>query len=240
MEQKTVFFIISNRVRISTMLRTDMFSLLQKRGVRIVILSRFGADETFIKEFSGTHVHFEPLGKSPSGFLVSASMRIRDTLLKYDDPELSRTLHTLRNIRTGRVVGWRMRDAVLRRLRQIAHPLLPTITRMFTIVERILFANKNYAELFRLYKPSAVLLGTLGSEMEDVVFISHADTFGVPTIVADLPWSYVDNRMFSHPRWNAIFHWSPFQLPVFLMEKKRHIVRTTLPIRRAASIQASI
>lgn len=209
-DMRTYFFVVPTKFRVNTMLRgTLLAELLRRPDTRVVIVSPFAGETDFRTEFDHPRVEHLPLAALNFGYLARAALRLREALLKADHPVLQNALAIMRGTRARRVIrGLSMREYLLIAMRRILQPLRPRIAALFDALEERLLYIPAYESACRTYRPEAVVLGTCDADPQDVVWLACARRFSVRAVVVDLPWNYLDDRMFSPPRPATICVWS--------------------------------
>lgn len=224
---KTYVFVVPSKGRIDILLRSNLYKQLIHSGEnRAIICSRFSEDKSFRKEFSAPSVIHVPLVDLTFSSLAKQVLRLRDMLLKVDSPILRESTLILRGVREHRVIrSVGMRDRVLGVVRMLLRPMRPALVLFFNALESRLLQQPAYVTVCTQYKPGAVIMGTLGVVPDDLVWLVHARTFGVPAFAMDLPWNYFEDRMLSLPRPAHVCAWNDAMAErareEFLMPKSR-------------------
>ena len=200
--QKTIFFVIATRERINFILRTSIFKELKAEGHSLVIISPFGENAEFQKEFAGKNVYFEPLAVISEREKHLSNWR--DKALYIDHPRLkaSRAIHELG---TKRYVPQKTAFTEFKKIiRKIFFAILPSVLRtspkVWGAIEHIFGQNTAAKRLFKRYRPQLVVMASAGAEGQDIALINAARRWGAKTIVTDSNIDVFEFRYFSYPR----------------------------------------
>ncbi|MDP2696292.1 MAG: hypothetical protein Q8O87_03545 [bacterium] len=196
---KTFFFVIPKIGRANFILGTNIFWHLKNNGHRLIIFSPFD-DADFKKKYDGNNIVFLPLVKESQSIITKISLHLRELALTIYRPHLRKSILILKSITAGKALKPSSLEPILRLVSWFILPIRKLIMWLFNRWEEIILRRKDYLQSFNEYNPSAVILGTHGSDINDVIFLAHCRIKKVASIVVDFPWSYLDNRMYAYPR----------------------------------------
>ena len=200
---KTIFFVINSRTRVNFILRTDLFKILQKKkDFKIVIISPFSNDTSFLKEFGSDNVFFEQL-KSLRGYPFKIVALRALALAKPLHPELkkSRMISAFMDRRFQKFPIWVLslrhffRDLILNIL-----PKSISKSEKFWMKFLSFFISKKYGNwLFEKYSPNLVILANAGGDGYEIPFLVSAYFCKIPTVAVDANLDAATYRHFGTP-----------------------------------------
>jgi hypothetical protein len=183
----TIFLSITHGFQARDLLRTDVLTVLQSHGVRVVVLTPNHEDEYFTREFGGPGVCFEPLFMGSSRLEQALGAFRRFVLANF---RLNQTIHAL-NERFHR--SRRPRYVLIRLLNRF-FGRVPAARRAWMRLEALLFPGTQYDAVFRRYAPSLVVTGTPGSIAADAHLLRAARRFRVRTVCVVLSWDNLTSK----------------------------------------------
>jgi len=203
---KTYLFVIPSAFRVNAILRTDIYRTLTKQGnARIVIVSPFAKEEKFKKEFAEA-IHVPSVKLSLP--LVRRISRMRDIILGINHPFFAKARAIERSITEHKVIlKPTTKEITFAWLRAPLRPLRGILAFCFDRLEERVFRISAYDAACRSYAPNAVITGTV-TEPEDAVWLAYARRFGASAHVVDMPWSYIENRVYAPPRPAHLYAWT--------------------------------
>lgn len=220
---KTIFFVIATWQRANFILRTGIFRILKAKGFRMVIISPFGGDKDFIQEFAGVNVVFEPLCRLNKFESIISNWRSEALII--NTPRLVFSGYVKKRV-TRRLKKTTFFSWLTKGLRRLVFFLLPAEIRLspsFWEKLEAIFSNNCCTELFRKYRPAAVILSSAGTEGCDIPFIVVARKLGVTVFATDNNIDAFEFRYFSIPR--RITKWALFSE----VQKKQAIECQSIP-----------
>lgn len=207
---KTYFFIVPSKGRVNTLLRNDIFkTLMLEQGAHAVVFSHMTQDKEFSSEFGQQNIIHRPLERVRISRTLRYFLRLRDMLLKIDSPILIKSSLIVQSVVKNTVVtklSTRSRALVV--LRTVLRPIRPFIAAILNAVEARALHTSSYAAAITEFQPRAIITGTLGVVQDDLVWLAHARSTGVPAVAVDLPWNYFEDRMLSLPRPAHVCVWN--------------------------------
>lgn len=206
--KKTIFLVVPTLQRIDFLLKTRLFGILRSQ-TKMVIISRLPR-ENFLNEIEENEVFFEHLESLKFGTARKNFLRLREVVLKIDTPRLEKEIAIMKSVMAQRPTNKKTaKNIFLKLIRRCLKPIYKILQKIFDEIEEIVFFNKKYERIFKKYKPRAVIIGTLGAEQYDIPVMACARKFKCQIFVADLPWNYLDDKIFSYPRKvYKIFAWN--------------------------------
>jgi hypothetical protein len=203
---KKYVFVIPSPHRVNSILQTDIFKFIAaEHDVKTVIVSAQSADPVFQKDFAqAVHIPLAPLNMN----FVRRVMRLRDLFLEVNLTVLRRARHTARSVSTRNLQAHLpFPERIAHYVRIVLRPFRPITIGLINWLEVRLLRETSYEDLIRTHKPSAIILGTL-TEPQDVMWLALSRRYNIPTYIVDLPWSYLENRLYAVPRPAHIFVWN--------------------------------
>jgi len=205
---KTIFLIVPTVQKIDSLLRAEMLEAL-RTNAKIIIVSPL-EKEFFLHETQKNNVFFEQLKHLKFGFIRKNFLRLREVVLKIDTPRLEKEMAIMKTVMAMRLASNKnFKNTALKFLRYCLKPAMKNIKNFFDKSEEIIFYDGEYQKILKKYEPQAIVVGTLGGDRYDIPWMAIGRANRTQIFVADLPWNYLDNRLFSYPReMTKIFVWN--------------------------------
>lgn len=193
------------------MLRSTTFtSLTEHPDTRILIVSPFAKQEEFLEEFKGSRIEHRLLPLKKFSSAAHFLLRLREFILRVPDPLLEESLHILRGASQRRVIrNKRLREHAAAVVHLGVSPLRKPLMRVFDLLEERILIDTAELRALRDLNLAGIVLGTLGAVGNDITWLAYARRLGIPAFVIDLPWNYLENRMYAYPRAAHVCVWGP-------------------------------
>lgn len=214
---RTYVFVVPTSFRVNSILRTDVYTHIARQpDTRTVVVSPLADDPEFRNEFKNAiHVPLAPLRMKA----LRRYMRVRDLFLGIDSPVVYKARLIMRSVLLHRLTTTlSFEDRAAHLIRIVLRPIHTLVEKSFNWIEERTLHPKIYLEVIREYSPEGVILGTV-TEPHDIVWLALSRRYALQAFVVDMPWSYLDNRLFAAPRTAHLFLWST-------MMKEALLVRT--------------
>ncbi len=195
---RTHVFVIPSAFRANVILRTGIYRSLSKEpDTKLIIVSPFAKDETFVNEFP-TAVHV--LAPDIPLDTIRRIARIREILLSIDHPVLVQAkLIEERVVKKNAHAMLPLKERLASALRLFVYPFRPLIVRLTDMLEERVSVIPTYDAIMKNYRPDSIVMGTL-TEPHDILWLALSRRYQVNAHAVDLPWSYMETRLWAVPR----------------------------------------
>ena len=178
---KTIFLTISVSAKINFILRSDFPKFLKQEGFRVVILSPFWNEDFFIKEFGKDYI-LELLEGRRRYSLANILNNFRNQALLVHNPRLEKVQninkHLHRRFSTPRVkFSTRLNDFIL----SVIPKRLRFSPEFWNKMERLLARSSLHNALFKKYRPAAVVVDSLESNV-----LVYCQKYKIPSVYVDM------------------------------------------------------
>ncbi|GEM_PF-569132 len=213
--QETVFLVVHQGFGVRYLLRTDVLRTLVESGLRVVILSPNGGDPDFRRSFEGENVYTESFETAKceayqNGSMVQKVMRtIRLYTLngRYDTRTADNYFRALKETarRTGRPKPWKVAllGAAIRVLKKSRR-----LRKGFVALEDLLFTPDFHRKLFEKYRPSMVVVSSLGNLDFDRYIMREARRHGAMVTSVILGMDNTSTKGYAGSRPDYVVAWT--------------------------------
>jgi hypothetical protein len=197
---QTVFVAVAQGFASRYLLRTDILRGLQEGGARIVVLTPNPDEEYLVREFAPLGVLLEPL--RTERYARYANGRLYQVLrnLRWNAMNGRMDLHTV-DVRYAVFRRQRRRDGFLRRAYNLAFDATVALLRRSRALRRGLQALENrlftptvHADLFERYRPSKLVVASLGVMQYDHLLMREAHAHGAKVVSVVLSWDNTSTK----------------------------------------------
>ncbi|MBL7070836.1 MAG: hypothetical protein ISS26_01525 [Candidatus Omnitrophica bacterium] len=202
MKDKTILIALNHGISVRNILQTDIFRILQKSGIKIVILTPNAENESFRRMYKSDNVYFEKLNWDKYDAYFRRS-RLQPRLKcvrwftlngRYDLTTISDWYEKVhkkqRNSSTARhkIVNL-VEDSLIRLLRSSS-----ILRKIFIRLESLFFSPPYHRDIFLRHKPDWVLVTSLGFFDYDQYIMREAKKHGAKLISYILSWDNTSTR----------------------------------------------
>lgn len=178
---KTIFITISRGLIARNILQTDVFKLLKKAGLRIVLLTPAYWDKRFLEEFKDNNVLIESLIEPKLGFFERIFPLIHQGLIYSDTIEI-RWRYGIFSPEETTFLNYIFKKIIFKPL-----SFFPFLREVARWLDFKLFPGKFHSELFKRYQPSLVFATSIAFE-GDADVLKEAKKEKIPTIGMAKSW----------------------------------------------------
>lgn len=209
---KTVFVVVQNGFMARYILRSGILEIL-KKSYRVVILTPNSHEQYFIREFKDENVHIEPLQSKlyeeyEKKHPVERFLRqIRWYILPSSSTVKLRRKSFLRNMIRSRNVKNISKAAVIWFLSLILENSRKA-RQLLLRMECRFFSPFCHGDIFKKYKPSAIITSSLGYLGYDHFIMREARRMGAKTIATLLSWDNTSSKGLKGAPADSIIVWT--------------------------------
>lgn len=199
---KTIFITINRGLIARDILQTDVFKVLKKAGLRIVLLTPAYQDKRFLEEFKDDNVFIEPLIEPKLGFFEKIFPLIHRGLI-YNNTIDIRWRYGIFSPEETTFFSYILKKIIFKPLSFF--PFLREVARWFDFK---LFPGKFHSELFKKYRPSLVFATSIAFG-GDAAILKEAKSYKIPTVGMAKSWDNFCKNSF-RVKVDKLIVWSEF------------------------------
>lgn len=199
---KTIFITISRGLIARNILQTDVFKVLKKAGLRIVLLAPAYQDKRFLDEFKDNNVFIEPLIEPKLGFFEKIFPLIHQGLI-YNNTIDIRWRYGIFSHEETTFFKYILKKTIFKPLR-----IFPFLREAARWADFKLFPGKFHSELFKKYRPSLVFVTSIAFE-GDAAVLKEAKSHKIPTVGMAKSWDNFCKNSF-RVKADKLIVWSEF------------------------------
>ncbi|MFH1820685.1 MAG: CDP-glycerol glycerophosphotransferase family protein [Candidatus Nealsonbacteria bacterium] len=199
---KTIFITISRGLIARNILQTDVFSILKKAGLRIVLLTPAYQDKRFLEEFKDNNVFIERLIEPKLSFFEKIFSLIHRGLI-YNSTIDIHWRYGVFSPKETTYFNYIVKKIIFKPLSLF--PFLREVARWFDLK---LFSSKLHSDLFEKYNPSLVFATSVAFDGDSAV-LKEARSRHIPTVGMAKSWDNFCKNTF-RVKVDKLIVWSEF------------------------------